>query len=575
MKKSLALFLVLALVFSFAVGCGKKTEEPAANTEETTAAAAAENKEPSGLLTVGIQEASGNFNPLYYSSAYDGNVVNLVFDSLVNRNFEGEFEPNVAESWEFTNENKSIVFKLKNDITFSDGTPLTAHDVVFTYQVIADPSYAGRYGSLVKDMVGYDEYYAKETDKFEGVVALDDYTVQFNFKEALRSNFENCTSAILPKHYYGKDFTVGNTASVEAITSAPLGSGAYVLDSFKEKELVYLKRSTTYNRPGYMIAEIIFKFVDQTTDIVELTSGNVDLLGGMIEPKKIAEARTAGFSLNQYNRSGYGYVKTNCEYGPTADKLVRQALFYGFNTAEFVNSYFYDKDTDQVLATTQFHPFSQISWAVTPEVLAQLTDYTFNLDKAKALLDEAGWKVGASGFREKNGEIMTLNIAAMPDHDILNTLIPMWERDWGKGLNIKLNVAYLEFNTILDYVIYNSDANVKNWSLFFLATTIPSPDPHSIYNEFHSAYIGSGKDNTSRYNNPEVDKLLDEGKAILDIEQAKPKYGEILKILSDDAVMMPVYANIYFDLYAPKLKNFKTSSLYLWDAALKDAYIEE
>ncbi len=576
MKKSLALFLVLALVFSFAVGCGQKTEEPAASTEETTAAPAEEvSTEPSGLLTVGIQEASGNFNPLYYSSAYDGNVVDLVFDSLVSRNFDGEYEPNVADSWEFTNENKSIVFKLKNDITFSDGTPLTAHDVVFTYLVLADPSYTGRYSSAIKDMVSYDEYYAKETDKFEGVVAVDDYTVQFNFKEALRTNFENTGYSILPKHYYGKDFTPGNTASVEAITSAPIGSGPYVVDSFKEKELVYLKRNAAYNRGGFMVAEIILKFVDMTTDIVELTSGNVDLLAGMIEPKKISEARNNGFSINQYNRSGYGYVKTNCEFGPTADKKVRQALFYGFNTAEFVNSFFYDKDTDQVLATTQFHPFSQISWAVTPEVLSQLTDYTFNLDKAKSLLDEAGWKVGASGFREKDGEVMTLNIAAMPEHDILNTLIPMWERDWGQGLNIKLNVAYLEFNTILDYVIYNSDANVKNWSLFFLATTMTTPDPHTVYTTFHSDYVGSGKDNTSRYKNTEVDKLLDEAKAILDVEEAKVKYGEILKILSDDAVMMPVYANIYFDLYAPKLVDFKTSSLYPWTAAMKDAKVQE
>lgn len=580
MKKSLALFLVLALVFSFAVGCGQKTEEPAAGTEETTAAPAETTApevamEPSGLLTVGITEASGNFNPHYYSSAYDGYVVDLVFDSLISRNFDGEYEGSAAESWEFSNENKTITFKMKQDMVFSDGTPVTAHDVVFSYQVLADPSYTGRYGSTVKDMLGYDEYYAKETDKFEGVVAIDDYTVQFNFKEALRTNFANAGAAIMPKHYYGKDFTPGNTAGVEAITSAPIGSGPYLVESFKEKELVYLKRNPNYTGEGYMIAEIILKFVDQTTDIVELTAGNVDLLAGMIEPKKIAEARNNGFSLNSYNRSGYGYVKTNHEYGPTADKLVRQALFYSFNTAEFVNSYFYDKDTDQVLATTQFHPFSQISWAVTPEVLAQLTDYSFNLDKAKELLDQAGWVVGPSGFREKNGEVMTLNIAAMPDHDILNTLIPMWERDWGQGLNIKLNVAYLEFNTILDYVIYNSDANVQNWSLFFLATTITTPDPHSIYTSFHSDYIGSGNDNTSRYSNPEVDKLLDEAKAIFDIEEAKPIYGEILKILSDDAVLMPVYANTYFDLYAPKLVDFKTSSLYNWVKAMKDAKIVE
>jgi len=168
---------------------------------------------------------------------------------------------------------------------------------------------------------------------------------------------------------------------------------------------------------------------------------------------------------------------------------------------------------------------------------------------------------------------MELNIAAMPDHDILATLIPMWERDWGQGLGVKLNVAYLEFNTMLDYVIYNSDANVDKWSLFFLATSITTPDPHTLYTLFHSDYIGSGNDNTSRYSNPRIDELLDQGKVIMDVEEAKPIYKEVVKILNEEAVMMPVYANTYFDLYDPKLTDFKTSSLYNWVYALKGAKV--
>ena len=580
MKKSLVLLLCLVMVASaFLAGCSPKEDSTVTETtaagESTTATAGEATTEPSGTLIVGITEASGNFNPLYYSSSYDGYVVNMVFEGLVSRNIDGEYEGTVAESWEYSEDGKSITFHLKKDQVFSDGQPLTAQDVVFTYLVLADPSYTGRYSSAVKDMVGYDEYYAGETDTFGGVEALDDSTVRFNFKEALRVNFENCTYAVLPQHYYGKDFTPGNTASVEAITTDAMGSGPYVISQFKEKELVYLERNPLYVGEGYMIKEIILKFVDQTTDIVELTSGGVDLLAGVIDPKKISEARNSGFALNQYNRSGYGYIKTNCEYGPTADAKVRQALYYAFNVKEFVNSYYYDADTDQVLAVTQYHPFSQISWAIDDNLVNSMIQYDFDLEKAKSLLDEAGWKVGASGFREKDGQVLELKIAAMPDHDILATLIPMWERDWGQGLNIKLTVAYLEFNTILDYVIYNSDANVENWSLFFLATSITTPDPHTLYTSFHSDYIGSGMDNTSRYSNPEVDRLLDEGKAIMDIEEAKPVYQEVAKILNEDAVMMPVYANIYFDIYAPKLVDFKTSSLYDWVAALKDAKIVE
>ncbi len=579
MKKSLILLLCLVMVASaFLAGCSPKevavTETTAAG--ETTAAANEETTtEPSGTLVVGITEASGNFNPLYYSSAYDGYVVDMVFEGLIKRNFDGEYEGNVADSWEYSEDGKSITFHLKKDKVFSDGQPLTAKDVVFSYLILADPSYTGRYSSAVKDMLGYDEYYAGESDTFPGVEAIDDYTVKFNFKEALRVNFENCTYAILPAHYYGKDFTPGNTSSVEAITTDAMGSGPYVISQFKEKELVYLERNPLYVGTGYMIKEIILKFVDQTTDIVELTSGGVDLLAGVIDPKKISEGRNAGLSINQYNRSGYGYIKTNCEYGPTADVKVRQALYYAFNVKEFVNSYYYDADTDQVLAVTQYHPFSQISWAIDDALLSSMIEYDFDLDKAKALLDEAGWLVGADGLRYKDGQVMELKIAAMPDHDILATLIPMWERDWGQGLGIKLSIAYLEFNTVLDYVIYNSDANVQNWSLFFLATTITTPDPHTLYTSFHSDYIGSGMDNTSRYSNPEVDKLLDEGKAIMDINEAKPVYAKIAKILNEEAVMMPVYANIYFDIYATKLVDFKTSSLYNWVAALKDAKIVE
>lgn len=568
MRKYLCLLLCLAMLStSLLAGCGKKgTNDPAKPAEVT---------EPTGTLVAGITEASGNFNPLYYSSSYDGHVVNLVFEGLLDRNFEGELEGEVAESWEFSEDQKSITFKMKKDKVFSDGTPLTANDVVFTYQVIADPSYTGRYGSYVKDMVGYDDYFAKKTQEFKGVEAVDDYTVKFNFKEALRVNLENCGFPILPKNYYGKDFTIGNTASVEAITSQVIGSGPYLLKEFKEKELILLERNPKWVGEGYMIKNVLMKFVDMTTDIVELTSGNVDLLPGVIEPEKIATARDAGFSLNKYQRSGYGYINFNCEAGPTADVKVRQALYYAFNVEEFVNSYFKDTTTGEVLASVQYHPFSQVSWAIDDKIVSEMTAYKFDLEKAGKLLDEAGWVKGADGMRAKDGKVLELKIAAMPDHDILATLIPMWERDWGQGLGIKLNVAYLEFNTILDYVIYNSDANVNEWSLFFLATSITTPDPHTLYSEFHSSEIGSGKDNTARYRNAEVDKLFDEAKAIIDIEEAKPKYKEIAKILNQEAPKIPVYANTYFDLYNSKMTNFKTSSLYDWTYALKDAVIKE
>lgn len=583
MKRGLIFLLVLTLVLStFLVGCGSTDDQDTGGEPEEADVADTDDEdvddgEPEGTLVVGMTEASGNFNPAYYSSAYDGHVVDMVFESLIKRNADGEFVEGeaVAESWEYSNDDKTITFKMKEDRVFSDGEPLTAHDVVFTYKVLADPSYTGRYGSTVKDLKGFEEYYGEETEEFEGVVALDDYTVEFNFREPLRTNLAECGFAILPEHHYGKDFTYGDTSSVEEITSDVLGSGPYVVEDFQEKELIYLTRNMDWVGEGYLIEDIILKFVDDTTDITELTTGNVDLLNGVVAPKKIAEAKEAGMEFNRYPRSGYGYVKTNNEWGPTSEVEVRQALYYAFNIEEFVESYYEDEETGEILANTQSHPFSQVSWAVDDALLEELNDYEFDLDKAREILDEAGWELNSDGIREKDGEILELKVAAMPDHDILDTLIPMWERDWGEGLGIELDISYQEFNTVLDYVQYDSDANVDKWSLFFLAVSISSPDPHVQYSTFHSDYIGNGMDNTSRYSNPEVDKLFDEAKAIIDEDEARPIYREIVKILNEEAAMMPVYANIYHDLYNPKLTNFETDSLVDWVEAIKDARVTE
>ncbi len=137
-------------------------------------------------LIVGQYEPATNFNPVYYLTAYDEYVVDLIFQGLIKRNFEGEYEGIIAESWVYSNDGKTITFKMKKKAKFSDGTPVTAHDIVFTYKVLADPSYSGRNSLVVEDMKGYKEYKEGKTKGFEGVVALDDYTVQFNFNEAMR-----------------------------------------------------------------------------------------------------------------------------------------------------------------------------------------------------------------------------------------------------------------------------------------------------------------------------------------------------------------------------------------------------
>ena len=270
------------------VGCGNKdngkAEDPGndnGGTEEDTP-----SSEPvaGGQITVGVTEMSGLFNPAYYSSAYDAVVVDLVFDTLIKMNVDGIYQPSASDGqWEVSEDGKDITFKLKQDMKFSDGEPVTADDVIFTYRFLSDSSYTGRYGSVVQDLVGYEEYFADSANaEFKGVTKEDDYTVTFHFKEGFRTNIANCAMEIMPEHYYGANWTPGDTSSIEAITSEPIGSGPYVLEKYEEAQYASLKKNPTYYGEGYLIDGVLCKFVDQSTDIVELTAGEVDLLPGVI-----------------------------------------------------------------------------------------------------------------------------------------------------------------------------------------------------------------------------------------------------------------------------------------------------
>ncbi len=568
MNKKLITVLTLILFTAFLfTACG----------EGGDSSSAAKKGEPTGMLTIGAEDSKGVFIPYFANSAYDQAVTSLVFQGLIRRNYDGVYVGDVAKDWEYSNDGKTITFNMKKDVVFSDGTPLTAYDVAFTYAVYADPSFTGSDAAVV-DMVGYDEYKAGETTEFKGVVAKDKYTVEFNFKEALRPNFTNCGASIVPKHYFGKDYKVGDVSSVEAITTDVIGSGPYKIVNFEPQQAILLERNMKYSGDGaYNIKEILIKFVAMDTDADELIAGNVDLLASMVEQHKIAKIKNAidNVVINDYQRSGYGYIKTNCQVGPTSEVAVRKALYYSFNIDEFVNSYFKNEETGDVMAKIQYHPFSQVSWVMDEKLENELIEYKFDLEKAKSILDEAGWKLNANGKREKNGELLTIKAIAMPDHDILDTLIPMWQRDWAEGLGVELKIEKLEFNSILDIIIYNSDEYVNEWSLFFLATTITSADPHGMNTGYKTEFIGNNLGNTSRYSNSKVDELFEKGKTIMEVEKAKPIYREIAKILNEEAVMMPIYSNIYYDMYYPKLKNFKTHALYDWTDAMRDAYIEE
>lgn len=430
MRKHMSVLLSLVLVASMFTGCAKKTNEDAAAAaggaeatqkeittkvipgDETIPNPAKDRANAKDTLVVGMTEAKGEFLPVYYSTTYDGQVVKLIYDSLYNNNEKGEYVPSVGESYELSNENKTYTFHFKKDIKFSDGTPLTAKDLAHTLTMIADPSYDGRYAEIVDKVVGYEDYRAGKADTFAGIKVIDDYTLEVTFTVANVTNFANIAGfPIMPAHIY--TYEKGNIQAIKDKMAAfnVVGSGRYTLVKFAPKQYVELKANPTWFGGKVNIPNIIIKFTTPDNQFQELQAGNTDIQTHVAaKQENEAQIKEIGFvSMNVYPGNSYGYMGFNLRDERLSDVKVRQALTYGFNRQAFIDLYYNGNGSVTNI------PISQVSWAFTNDI----NKYEYNPDTANKMLDEAGWKLGADGIREKDGKnltsfgILTLNLSTL------------------------------------------------------------------------------------------------------------------------------------------------------------------
>lgn len=537
-------------------------------------------------VVVGCEELTGTFSPVYYSSAYDGYVVDLVYNKLMEYDYDGNLQPALAEKTDVAKDGKSITFHLRKGVKFSDDSPFTAKDVEFTYKVVTDPSYTGRYGQTTQYVKGSDNYRNKKNKKepeFPGIQVIDDYTIKFEFTEARNDNLLTLMSiGIISSNQFKDDYAYKNTKPLEKAMGTPIGTGPYVLKKWESGSGASFTKNENYWGDGFEgVNNIVIKPTKMETEYQELKSGNVDMLLGQIEPKKIGPASTnKDLAMNHYLRGGMGYIMYNTANGATSDVAVRQALTYAFDRQAFVDSYYECKDCKDLdgvsigyVPTTYNNPISKLGKVIDgTEKVDGLDNYSYDIEKAKKLLDDAGWKVGSSGFREKDGQKLEIKILSIKDHDILSNLIPMWKKAWGSELKADVKVATVDFNTLLSKVY--ADKSLSEWNLFFMATSYTSDSMSDIYTTFNSAYAKENNDNYSRLKDTTLDKLMDEAIQEMDETKAINKWVDAQKRINEDAAVIPVYGNTYFDIYNTKIKNLKTSALYPWTKGLKDVTVE-
>ncbi|EJJ6366411.1 ABC transporter substrate-binding protein [Staphylococcus pseudintermedius] len=557
MKKAYRYLWFLSLIVVVVLSaCGKNGNEPS-NTSNKTGKSDAKG----GTLTVGIAEPpEGNFQSIFTGSTGDSNVIDFFNDSLIDVGDDLKIKPKIL-SWEKDkNDDLKYTFKVKKGIQWQDGNPFTINDWVFTLETLADPDYDGPRYSGVAVIQGAEEKRNGQADRISGIKKIDDYTAEITFKEHKANNLlELWTSAPISEKVF-KDIPVKDMAKSDAVRKNPIGIGPYKVKRIVDGESVELVKNKDYWRGEPNIDNINLRVVEQTSMTQALENGDIDM-ATITAPiaKEIKDSGSenlqllqapstsyaiVGFVLNDYDKKAQKIGKERPKY---QDKKLRQAMAYAINRKEWIDAFYYGygKPLNGLIPSAH--------WSGAKE--GDVKEYKYDVDKAKQLLDEGGYKdKDGDGFREDpQGKPFVVNLkhyaGSNPTFEPRTAALKgYWEK-----VGLKTKVEMEEFGK------YSSDLekSSKDMEVYFRTWQQGSdPDPSELYRS-------TALWNESRYNNPKADKILDEAvdtKVVGDDnDKRKEKYLEWQKIMAEDVPVIPIAELEDVTAVSSRVKNFEVS----------------
>ncbi|HEY2491445.1 MAG TPA: ABC transporter substrate-binding protein [Paenibacillus sp.] len=475
-------------------------------------------------IIVGLTDPSGAFTPYFQQSGYDGNVSSLLYASLVNVDDKGLPVPDLAESWDVSEDALTYTFHLRSDLKFSDGSPLTADDVAFTWTILHDKAYDGDSQVLTLHVAGGADYKEGKATTIEGIKIIDPQTLSVTLEKPNATALVTLGSNVLSKAYYGKDYQFGQLDYIKKLHEKPVGNGPYKLEKFIPGQEVRFVANEYYYKGKPATEHFIYKTTEgDVWQFVE--TGEVDYASFSATQENIDKLKGLGFvNVIPYTPSSYGYLQANLEHEQLKDKAVRQAITYGLDRQSiFV-------DANQGAGSIANIPASPISWSYTEE---GINPYNYDPEKAKELLDGAGWVVGAGGIREKNGTPLSIHFLGSKSKNTDIFIAVAKENFEAIGIKFEPEV-FADFNSLVSKV-EGGDYDLVSFSTPMLT------DPSDGLLQFIDGEIKG-------YDNPKFKELYNKGLATTDIEERKKVYTEIYQLLNDELPV--IFTNYKKTVYA-------------------------
>lgn len=440
------------------------------------------------IVTLAVLSSPNSLDPRVGSDETSQRAHQLLYDNLLALDGQLKVTGGLASSWQQVDPLTYDVV-LRQGVLFHDGHELTADDVVYTFSSFIDPAFISpRKGAY------------RVLDK---VTALDRYTARFSLKEPFGSFPIQLVMPVVPKD------------AGPGLRDRPVGTGPYKFVSFAVDDNLQLEAFPQYFRGAPANDGVVLKVVpDEIMRALELRKGTVDLVVNDLSPDVVHQLATdPGMSVAESPGTDYAYVGFNMRDSILSDRRVRHAIGYAIDRQAIVDH------LRRGLATPAIGILPPVSWAFEPDVF----QFTHDVAKAKSLLDEAGYP-DPDGDGPAPRLRLTLKVST---NEFIRLQAAVIQQDL-KQAGIDLDVRSYEFATLY------ADVLKGNFQLFTLQWVGVS-DPDMLRRVFHSKQMPPSGFNRGYYENPEVDRLLDEAAAATTDDERRRLFGAAQRLVAEDA----------------------------------------
>jgi peptide/nickel transport system substrate-binding protein len=481
--RSTLLFLFLLMTFLLGLTCSQQTSKNG------------------NAVVIGITSDFDSLNELNASDADAIQVISkMLFMTLTRLDKNLQFKPYLATRWEFSANNETVTFYLRDDIYWSDGAKTTARDVLFTLETMMNPE------------VAYSA--ASRFDLVKEVKLIDDSTIRFHLKHAYPDVLFDLQFPILPEHILGELST--DDVLTSNFNRQPVCNGPFTLQSWEANKAVYFEANKNFAPGSPHIDRVIFSVLpEETVMLTNLLTQQIDLIP-RISHDRLVDIKTATSirSIN-YDSKKFSFIGWNCAT-PLFSTKMRRAFTQAINKEEIVNTLL------QGFSHPMKGPFLTSVWAFDENI----QDINYDLTSAKSILQSEGWvDKNGDGIREKNEEPLKFSLKFYKSRRHQDAAVMIQSQL--KKIGAEIVIQQLDPNLFIDQVFMNKDFDAVVMTLDADFTVDPSP-------LWHSDEIESGFNFVS-FSNSRIDELLKMARHAQDQETAHPLWAEFQQLIIDES----------------------------------------